>query len=63
MCVRVRVLRAVWPRDALGSRGPANVTHPVRLRNQWSVDHDYFKREAVGMAHRIYTMKEMQAWA
>ena len=34
------------------SRGPPNQVFPTRLCSKWSVDHEYFKREAVGPAHR-----------
>ena len=43
------------------SRGKANVTAPIRLRNKWSIDHEYFDRERVGAAHMKHSMKK--AWA
>lgn len=46
--------------DVVRSRGPGNVTTPVRLRNMWSVEHDYFKREPVGAVHRL---NRKAAWA
>lgn len=40
-------------RGAPHSRGPGNVTHPVRLTKQWAIDHNYFKRESIGPAHLL----------
>ena len=39
-----------WP-GAPHSRGEPNVTKPMRQKNAWAIDNDYFKREIVGPAH------------
>ena len=49
-CVDIRAALAL--RACRRSRGQAHVTKPVRLRNAWSPDHEYFHREMVGPSHR-----------
>jgi hypothetical protein len=44
-----------WP--APHSRGEANQVYPVRMDKQWSVDHMYFNRMPVGVAHRAAAKK------
>ena len=46
------------------SRGLPNQTTPYRLRNKWSIEHEYFKRERVGAVHYLNRKPvSAKAWA